>query len=676
MSDTAALERALINAHDAGDEDGARVLAAALAQARNAKPKTTGLGAFGVGASNWSGWADEIAGGVVEGAARLHPSIRAGIGDALGRPDITPEQAGAAMRERIRGAEEPYKRAHPLAYGGGQIAGALPVALATGGGGPLAAEFNAARQGLPFVERFAANAVRAIPGGAGWGASTAAGEARGTLEDRAPAAAGGAAMGAVAGAAFGGAIPEAARALKGAGQLGYNMVTRGGMTPDQRAASMIGRRLGPGGLRPTDGPEQILDVGGRRLVGLADAVAQVDETPGSAIVDAARTAQRGQVQDWMLGQTTRATGRSGDDFYGTLDALNAQRRADARPLYEAANQTPVGPEDWRAIGGFLDRIPQAVQREAQGLARLEGTQPTPFQYLDYVRRAIGDRIGKTAPIDPRTGRPVPTSEGRALAQLKAEVDDFMNAISDQRSGGAWRQAREAYAGPSAQMDAMKAGRRMVLSERLDPEDIAGRVERMSDDQRDAFVAGVSRALADATERGQVTRFANNMRSNRRLQQRLIAALGPERVQALAAASRRAGQMLDNTNRITGNSATARRLRNVTNATEGEGMLQQLASDVAGGARFSALSRLAGSAYNRMARPGILNPDVSEALAQRLTAPADAENVARLLREIRAADLARRQAFALPPPAVPVGVPAVSAGAVAAASQRDARGRSR
>ena len=616
------------------------------------------------GALNWWGGNNDAYQAALEGVSKLDPEYArkvaagykssGGVVDALSalgiqpnRPNIqsdgmSPAQLAQAQTDTVlRKPEQRAAAAHPVSSFAGA---AVPAAIAGGAASfwrtAMATEAAAARQSLPLLERMLANAKSAVPLSTYFGGVTGAGMAGGGPVERAQGAALGAGVGAVVGPVAGAVIPEAINGVANVARFGAGLVNRFGMTPEQRAAAMIQRRIGPQGLRPTDGPEQIIDVGGKRVAGLAEAVHAVDETPGSEIVARARAGQKGDVQDWMLGKNAQATGKDQAGYHVTLEGLAEKRRVDAAPLYQRAHQTPIGPEDWDSIDPFLTRIPKDVHRGAQELADLEGQKPTPFQYLDYVRRELEDRIQTTAPLDPRTGRPVPTSQGRALGQIKGQIDDFLNAVSDERSGGAWSQAKQAYSGPSRQMDAMRLGREIVARQKLDPEDIVARAGAMSENDKDALVFGLSRGIGDITEKGKVLSFSRALQNDRRLQQRLVAVLGQDRFDELARSTARAGNILENTNRITGNSATAGRQENIRNATDGENEMPQLAQDLLGGRRLSAVPAYLGRVVARNSTPGIRNPKISEAVAKRLTQQATPENVRALLDEMAMVDRLR------------------------------------
>jgi hypothetical protein len=213
-------------------------------------------------------------------------------------------------------------------------------------------------------------------------------------------------------------------------------------------------------------------------------------------------------------------------------------------------------------------------------------------------------------------------------------------LSDQHTGGALRAARQAYAGPSAQIEAQRLGRTIVTARNFDPEDVVTRVGRMSGDEQDSFVLGVAQSIADQTEAGRVAQFARAMRHNRRLQQRLQAALGPDRFNTLAQVTERSARMLENTNRITGNSATANRQQNIRDATTGENEWAQLAADVLTGRAREGVARRAGQWWLRTRMPGIRDPRVSEALANRLTQQASPPNVRALIDDMAGLDQLR------------------------------------
>lgn len=186
-------------------------------------------GLVGAGQGATFGFADELTAPVVAAYAMSH--------DALSKPEDrdTNTLKGESTWEKYKRLMQDYRdvardeqkaaqEQHPLAYGGGAVAGGLLTLKAPGAGipGQMLGKAGAAIPGAakaaemaPGLTKFFGNVAKGTAEGAGYGALAGLGEGEGDLSDRAQ----NAAETAKTGAAFGAALPVAGQALESTGKL-------------------------------------------------------------------------------------------------------------------------------------------------------------------------------------------------------------------------------------------------------------------------------------------------------------------------------------------------------------------------------------------------------------------------------------------------------------------------
>lgn len=426
------------------------------------------------------GYMDEISAGLRTGAG-----LWGNYGEAL-----------AAERERDAG----FRRDNPVAATVANIAGgvASPIARA-----------------LPFLNPGrAASLPGAVARGAGAGAASGGisgfGEGEGGLQNRA----GGALAGAGVGAALGGALPlVTAGAGAAAGAVGRRLGLTSG-APD--AERILLRDLGRDGVTPDEllrrtqesaaagRPEVLADLAGENVRGTAAAIARA---PGQGRQAAAELveARGGAAQGGRLAQEVR-TAISGDDFRETVTDLTRRRAVSAAPLYDRAYAVNL-PDDPR-LGTFLsDPDVLAGVKRGLDLARREALADPNGLPLDPA--SLGVSIAADGSISLRGG-----ASTRLFDIAKRGMDAMIDAATDgaeRRSlrqvrnamvarldelNPAYAQARAAYAGPSASLNALEMGRRLLRDGVDASEETARDIARLSPGEREFFRTGVARAVMD------------------------------------------------------------------------------------------------------------------------------------------------------------------------------------
>lgn len=423
---------------------------------------------------------DDVARRIASGATfGFADEFAAGMNAAIGRGDYSTNVA----QERARDAA--FYESNPKTALAAEIGGAVvsPINKAIGA---------VAGPGALNLGKWANYAFQGGAGGAiaGAGNATEGNRLSGSL------------MGAGAGAALGLAVP-------GAMTLGTNAAQRlvGGLkAPESPMARALNRAMERDGLDVGQvrsrlaelGPEAtIADMGGN-VTGLARSVAQM---PGQSMkaAEALRTRQGGQ-GDRLMKAALDAVG------VDSLETLIQQRSAAARPLYDAAFAVQQGPATTLSKQIKSDKITRlldnplvqsginkgiaiirneadalnepmvladyALQRNAAGQFERVGT-PT-LRLLDAAKRGLDDIMQSDVVRDPVTNRL--TQYGRSVEQLRsALVGELDNLTTDPTTGTSlYKQAREAWAGPSDAIEALATIKKTVERAR-DFSDVTGRL---------------------------------------------------------------------------------------------------------------------------------------------------------------------------------------------------------
>jgi hypothetical protein len=449
-------------------------------------------------------------GGMLEGIPVVGPMIRGGV-ERLAAASIAPfsDKDYSQVLSEIQKMDEGEKAANPILDTASQVAGAIggtvpmvmaaPAAFGAGGGGLLA------------------RTIASGASGAALGGADSAVRSRGDLAETG--------FGTLAGLATGAAAPIAGRAIGSGWQRLRDFratkaaakaagIDRGALFTLGRAVRDDGMDAATIGQRMNElGPDAMLMDAGPNLQRQAGALAA---TPGrgqeivrSAIANrqAGAGARIGDALDTVLGQPA--------DTLALADDIVSKRASAARPLYakayEEGSDGVWSPELQRMAGSpmFADAMRRAAST-GQDRAILDGfgsfnprvtvtqdgritfnrTRPggsplyPDLQYWDYVKRNLDDIAGEAK----RAGRTEQASVAANLAsRLRGELDKAVPS---------YRAARDAYAGPSAILDAMDEGQE-VFRNSYTPGQLKQRLSAMSEGERDAFIQGARAQIAHA-----------------------------------------------------------------------------------------------------------------------------------------------------------------------------------
>jgi len=408
---------------------------------------------------------------------------------------------------RDRGlARAQYERANPVQAFGAEMGGAAATALVPGLGAYRAATAPAiaARFG-PNVARYAG----ATTGGAVSGAVTGAGTA--PEGERVQGAIRGGVTGAIAGPAVTGTLQAAGKA--------------GGLVRDVTAGMPVTQRVGQAAAVLTGGtanfeerarekllqafnrdrmsPQEIVDVGrllgdkpetlveragGRNVLGLADTATKY---PGAA------RAMAGDLADErMSGQLDRLSSDLGKAFRVQGDPIalgntfSAQRAAQAKPLYEKAYQEGAVLADPRINEYMALPAFQRAYGVARRLAKYDGVElPADprkvsqfnLQTLDYVKRGLDDVL-YTGKVKGSIGN---TERNKVLESQQGFLSTLDELVPT------YRQARAAWAGPTAMKEALEAGGEIT---KMNTDQVWQTIQRLSPAEMEQFKIGALGAI--------------------------------------------------------------------------------------------------------------------------------------------------------------------------------------
>ena len=191
-------------------------------------------------------------------------------------------------------------------------------------------------------------------------------------------------------------------------------------------------------------------------------------------------------------------------FYKTKDQLDQKMKADSAPLYAQFRESNISmTEDLQDIVERIKLVRSSFIKKARANAVAAGdapvqkprpnrdadsddTEDVPMldaNILDYIKRQMDDTIAGLI-------RKESTDEARALTILR---NDLVAEV-DKQTGGLYKRARDAYAGPAANDAALEAGRKFM---RKDPEEIKFTMRDFeTDTEREMFRLGAARAISD------------------------------------------------------------------------------------------------------------------------------------------------------------------------------------
>lgn len=447
------------------------------------------------------GFADEI-GGAVGGAYKTLTQPNLGLSDlVLGNKRKTFGENYRETRDMLRGAADAQQAENPWLTGITRGMASAPLML-IGGGAPAAAPISMASQ-----------AGRAGAIGAGTGALQGAGGS--TSETL-----GGLALDAGVGGALGfGMSAASVPVARGMGGMYEQVASR---ASGGKAAQFAREKVAEAALRDARGsavqanpdgafqqllarysklgPEaRVVDAGGQNTRQLLDTLATLPGRTKDATEAAIRSRQVGRA-DRMIGAAERSLGTNGDRAAQVVDDLVRTRQQAATPLYGRLHQMEV-----QADPALAQTLAAAEQLGAGTVARNIATaSEMPYSLsaaewsasggrlsmrdLDHMKQGIDTLIAKNTDA---AGKVSPL--GYRLQGLR----DRLVSRLDEATGGFYKEARDAFAGPSALIDATTRGRRFMTA---DDASTRQALSGLSTSEQEAFRLGAFEALRNKVGR--------------------------------------------------------------------------------------------------------------------------------------------------------------------------------
>ena len=265
----------------------------------------------------------------------------------------------------------------------------------------------------------------------------------------------------------------------------------------------------------TQGPEAtIAGAGGQTSKSYLDLMATL---PGQAkdLVEQFIRNQQATRAKRLVTAADEALGTAGKTYTGTLSGLIAEKQTVSAPLYKQLEGISVRVDD------DLSKLIQASKTAHGGaelLAELKSTTPIdvskikvgddiPFDTLDKVKQALFDLAEKSKG---EFGKP--TALSNAYNDLRVRLTNKMDDMSPKDKalksdtnplGSIYKEARDAFAGPSQLEGAVKAGRNAMKEDAIK---VADATQGMSKSEIEAYRIGVLQSLKDkvGTEGGQTS----------------------------------------------------------------------------------------------------------------------------------------------------------------------------
>jgi hypothetical protein len=373
----------------------------------------------------------------------------------------------------------------------------------------------------------------------------------------------------------------------------------------------------------------MINLGGENLTALGR---QATVAPGRG-----RTIAGDFFEEQASGAPDRAAdalrGLSERGYYGTVETLDATRRAAADPLYTAAYATPAV-EQWTPRIAELMRRPsmRGAFERARKIAAEEGRDPMELglefneagdpvflagansngqipsaHTMDYVKRGLDDVIN-ALPRNPATGRPIMDEGTRAIDATRRELVGIL------RQNPAYSAALDSWAGPSHAIEVTNLGRE-IFKKTGDPADSIRRFQALSPaDQeyaRIGFMRDAINSAGNVTDGGSVYNRLFGTSNKRALAEVMF----PDRASfdRFAAQMQAEKSMLATNRTVQGGSPTARIDADKAAMSDAEnsiGLIESLSS--------GSIMRMIATALQRAKnlQQGV-SPQVAEELAKRL-----------------------------------------------------------
>ena len=425
--------------------------------------------------------------------------------------EATPTETYANTRDYIKGVNEQFRETNPKTAFASELVGGLPLLLTPLG---MTSKAKQTADALSAAEKMAMAAKMAGTQGtiSAVGASDINPVTNPTeySQDIAKKAAIAAASGGVLSGAGQGVynvgsnvaqryIPESA---KDAARIKLAQALQRGSSAD--GSNTVLRRVEREmGLNPN---ASIAQAGGPSALAQLDVLASM---PGQAKTLVERRIREQQTfrPERLANAADEALGTQSKGYTATLDALTAVKKATADPLYKQLENVSVRVDDdlqkliqaSRSAHGKAELLTELNRQLPIDISKLKAGDDVPLKVLDVVKQSLYD-MGDSA----RGEFGKATNTSRAYDDLRVALTNKLEALSpSDKNGSIYRQALDAYAGPSQLGSAVVRGRTAMKQDDIALSDLMG---NMSKSELEAFRIGALQSLKDkvGTEAGQTS----------------------------------------------------------------------------------------------------------------------------------------------------------------------------
>jgi hypothetical protein len=243
-------------------------------------------------------------------------------------------------------------------------------------------------------------------------------------------------------------------------------------------------------------PETIMEFGGKATKQLGETVASY---PGARVVAENLAEERKSGAGNRILTDFQQAFNINKDPMEIADDIIKLRNAASKPLYDAAYASPVSIGNKTIDNIMLDPAFQSAYARASRIATREGFPLAPLKpegntfdlkTIDYVKRGIDDEINWSKTPASGLGK----DEVNSLKNIRGK---FMNEV-DSQAPAEYKQARQAFGGPTQVFDAIENGRGFFD---IDARTLKKTYESLNPAEKDGFAIGAYDAIRTKIQSG-------------------------------------------------------------------------------------------------------------------------------------------------------------------------------
>jgi hypothetical protein len=243
-------------------------------------------------------------------------------------------------------------------------------------------------------------------------------------------------------------------------------------------------------------PETIMEFGGKATKQLGETVASY---PGARVVAENLAEERKSGAGNRILTDFQQAFNVNKDPMEIADDIIKLRNAASKPLYDAAYASPVSIGNKTIDNIMLDPAFQSAYARANRIATREGFPLAPLKpegntfdlkTIDYIKRGIDDEINWSKTPASGLGK----DEVNSLKKVRGE---FMGVV-DSQAPAEYKQARQAFGGPTQVFDAIESGRGFFD---IDARTLKKTYEALGASEKDGFAIGAYDAIRTKIQSG-------------------------------------------------------------------------------------------------------------------------------------------------------------------------------